>query len=198
MSLSTPVIAALGAVAVIGAGTLGGSIAYASGKDKPLTTQATIVVGRDSFRFEPTCYNAGKPFDDNATKACTLLAAQTDKLKSISVKTVDRIGVGVDKDTAANGWRADTNGGNSQGGAPIAPYQKDNTFSGLVPAVSVLSQARNTRLTVVEFDPKTSNSQQPGILAVWFVNLKNDAAPAGPAQSQDAGQGQGQDSSQGQ
>ncbi|PYC85389.1 hypothetical protein C7C46_06505 [Streptomyces tateyamensis] len=191
MSLSTPVIAALGAVAVIGAGTLGGSIAFASTKDKPLTSQATVTVGRNSFHLEPTCYNAGKPFDDNATKACGLAAAQTDKLKSISVSSVDRIGVGVDKQTAANGWRADTNGGNSQSGAPIAAYQKDNTFSGMQPAVNVLSQVRNTRLTVVEFDPKTADSNKPGILAVWFVNLKNSAAPAAPAQSQDASQGQG-------
>ncbi|MFE0459007.1 hypothetical protein ACFW1A_07050 [Kitasatospora sp. NPDC058965] len=190
MSLSTPVIAALGAVAVIGAATLGGSIAYASGQDKPLTTQATVTVGRDSFRFEPTCYNGGKPLDDNANKACGLLSTQTDKFKSITVKSVDSIGVGVDKATAENGWRAYTNGGGGQGNASVAAYQKDNTFSGLVPSVNVLTQVRDTTLTVIEFDPKTADSSKPGILAVWFINLKNNAAPVGQAQSQDASQGQ--------
>jgi hypothetical protein len=190
MSLSTPVIAALGAVAVIGAGTLGGSLAYASGQDKPLKTQVTVTVGRDSNRFEPTCYNGGKPLDDAANKACSLLSTQTDKFKTVSVKSVDRIGVGVDPDTAKNGWRAYTNGGSGQGNASIAPYQKDNTFSGLVPAVNVLTQVRNTTLTVISFDPKTADTDKPGIIAVWFLNLQNDAAPAGPAQSQDANQGQ--------
>ncbi|WP_051969948.1 hypothetical protein [Kitasatospora azatica] len=200
MSLDNRVIAALGAVVVIGAGTLGGSIAYASSQDAPLKTQATVTVGRDSHRFEPSCYNAGKPLDAAANKACQLLSTQVAKFKTVSVKTADRIGVGVDPDTAKNGWRAYTNGGAGQGNASVAPYQKDNTFSGLVPAVNVLTQVRDTTLTVIEFDPKTAESQNPGILAVWFLNLKNDAAPAGAAQSQDSsqGQGQGQDPSQGQ
>ncbi|MCC9306678.1 hypothetical protein LN042_06075 [Kitasatospora sp. RB6PN24] len=191
MSLDNRVIAALGAVVVIGAGTLGGSIAYASSQTEPLSTQATVTVGRDSQRFEPSCYNGGKPLDDAANQACQNLLNDPSKFKSVDISSVDRIGVGVDLNTAKNGWRAYTNGGGGQGSASIAAYQKDNTFSGLVPAVDVLTQERDTTLTVVEFDPNTANTAKPGVLAVWFVNLRNNAAPVG-TQSQDTPQGQTQ------
>jgi hypothetical protein len=176
-------------VVVIGAGTLGGSIAYASGQTEPLSTQATVTIGRDSTRFEPSCYNGGKPLDDAANTACQNLLKDPTKFKSLPITSVDRIGVGVDLDTAKNGWRAYTNGGGGQGTASIAPFQKDNTFSGLVPSVNVLTQERDTTLTVVEFDGKTANTANPGVLAVWFVNLQNNAAPVG-SPAQDATQGQ--------
>ncbi|TQF03862.1 hypothetical protein E6W39_18560 [Kitasatospora acidiphila] len=189
MSLDTRVIAALGAVVVIGAGTLGGSIAYASGQTEPLSTQATVTIGRDSTRFEPSCYNGGKPFDDATNTACAALSNDPTKFKSLSITSVDRIGVGIDVDSAKNGWSAYTNGG-GQGNVALARYQKDNTFSGLVPATNVLTQVRDTTLTVVEYDPKTASSGKPNYIAVWFVNLKNNAAPVGSAQPQDAPQGQ--------
>ncbi|MFF7632288.1 hypothetical protein ACFZB9_03940 [Kitasatospora sp. NPDC008050] len=201
MSLSTRVIAALGAVVVIGAGTLGGSIAYASGQPKPIATKATVTIGRSSQAFapDPVCYNGGKPLDAAANQACAQFSNQPSQFRTLSVKTSDRIGVGLDPDSAKNGWRAYTNGGGGQGTATISNYQKTSTFSGLVPAVNVLTQVRDTTLTIIEFDPKTADSAKPGIIAVWFLNLKNDAAPVGQ-QSQDASQGQqqGQDPSQGQ
>ncbi|MFE9424477.1 hypothetical protein ACFYNO_16075 [Kitasatospora sp. NPDC006697] len=191
MSLSTRVIAALGAVVVIGAGTLGGSIAYATGQKAPTTTKVTVTVGRDSHAFTPSCYNDGKPLDDAANKNCSVIANDPTKFPSVAVKTSDRIGVGIDPDSANNGWRAYTNGGGGQGSAQIQAYQKGSTFSGLTPAVSVLTQVRDTQLTVIEFDPKTADQQKPGILAVWFINLKNNAAPVGAADaSGDSSQGQ--------
>ncbi|GAB2709593.1 hypothetical protein [Kitasatospora kifunensis] len=201
MSLSTRVIAALGAVVVIGAGTLGGSIAYASGQPKPPKTTATVTIGRSSHQFapDPVCYNGGKPLDAAANQACAQFSNNTAAFRKIAVNTSDRIGVGLDPDSAANGWRSYTNGGAGQGTATISNYQKDSTFSGLVPAVNVLTQVRDTTLTIIEFDPKTADSAKPGIIAVWFLNLQNAAAPVGQ-QSQDASQGQqqGQDPSQGQ
>ncbi|WP_327068360.1 hypothetical protein OG500_21830 [Kitasatospora sp. NBC_01250] len=198
MSLSTRVIAALGAVVVIGAGTLGGSIAYASGQPKPIATKATVTIGRSSQEFtpDPVCYNGGKPLDAAANQACAAFSNQPAQFRKLSIKTSDQIGVGLDPDSAKNGWRAYTNGGGGQGTATIANYQKTSTFSGLVPAVNVLTQVRDTTLTIIEFDPKTADSAKPGIIAVWFLDLQNDAAPVGQQQSQDASQGQ--DPSQGQ
>ncbi|GAA1980691.1 hypothetical protein [Kitasatospora viridis] len=197
MSLSTPVIAALGAVALIGAGTLGGSYAYASGQHKPVTTQATITIGRDSHRIQPSCFNGGKPLDDATNKACSVLFSQPNKWPTLTVKSSDRIGVGLDPDSAKNGWTASTNGGGGQG-VQIAPYQKDTTFSGLVPAANVLSSVRDTHLTILEYDPNSpQSSSKQSLIAVWFIDLKNNAAPVGtPDTSGDASQGDG--SSQGQ
>jgi hypothetical protein len=190
MSLDNRVIAALGAVVVIGAGTLGGSIAYASGQPSPQTNQATITVGRNSHHFEPTCYNGGQPLTDSQNTQCQALYTQTSKFPTIDVKSLDRIGVGVTLGAADNGWRSYTNGGGTSGSASIAPFQKGNTFSGLVPAADVLTQTRDTTLAVVEFDPKTENQQQPNIIAAWFINLRNDAYPVAPSAEGGATQGQ--------
>ncbi|MFI9275097.1 hypothetical protein ACIGXM_30945 [Kitasatospora sp. NPDC052896] len=192
MSLSTRAIAGLGAVVVIGAGTLGGSIAYASSQPAPIKTQATVTVGRNSFRFEPpaACWNGGQPLTDAGNTACGNLSKNPAQFPVITVNSTDRIGVGVDPDTANNGWRAYTNGGGAQGSATIASYQKGNTFSGLQPASDVLATSRDTTLTVIEFDPKTANSAQPGILGVWFFTLRDNALPPAAAGSQDTSTGQ--------
>lgn len=192
MSLSTRVIAGLGAVVVIGAGTLGGSIAYASSQNAPLTTRATVTVGRNSHGFEPACYNGGKPLDAAANTACGALSKNAAKFPVINIETADQIGVGVDPGTAKNGWQAFTNGGSSQGGTPIAKQQKNNTFSGLQPALNVLTSNRDTTLTVVETDPKSADPTNPGILAVWFITLRDNAQPPASPLSQDPSQGQGQ------
>ncbi|MDH6118179.1 hypothetical protein [Kitasatospora sp. GAS204B] len=201
MSLSTRVIAALGAVVVIGAGTIGGSIAYASGQPTPTKTQATVTVGRSSHALDPnpTCFNGGKPLSDAARQACATLSNQAASTfpDKVSVKWSDQLGVGIDPDAAKNGWRAFTNGGGGQGGALVANFQKDTTFSGLQPAANLLTSSRDTALTVIEFDPKTAGSANPGIVAVWFVDLVNSAAPATSPQDA-AGQGAGQGASQGQ
>lgn len=200
MSLSTRAIAGLGAVVVIAAGTLGGSIAYASGKDAPITTRATVTVGRNSHAFEPSCYNGGKPLDAAANTACGALSKNAAKFPVINVETADQIGVGVDTGTAKNGWQAFTNGGSSQGGTPVAKQQKNNTFSGLQPAVNILTSNSDTTLTVVETDPKSADPTNPGILAVWFITLRDHSLPPASPLSQDPSQGQapaqGQDPSQ--
>lgn len=162
MSLSTRVIAGLGAVVVIGAGTLGGSIAYASGQKAPIKSSATITIGRSSTQLEPTCYNGGAPLTDAQTTACIASSKDTAKLPKLSIKSTDRMGVGVDTVTGDHGWRAYTNGGASaQTPATVANFQKNSTFSGLMPAVNVLTQTRSTLLTVIGFDPKTATSQTP-------------------------------------
>ncbi|MCX4747330.1 hypothetical protein OG455_17680 [Kitasatospora sp. NBC_01287] len=198
MSLSTRVIAALGAVVVIGAGTLGGSIAYAASQPAPVKSKATVTIGRSSTALSPnpTCYNGGKPLDTAGRQACAQLSNQpAGTFPKLSIKSSDQIGVGLDPNSAKNGWRAVTNGGNSQSGAVVSNFQKDNTFSGLQSAANVLTTNRDTALTIIEFDPNSpAGSASQGIIAVWFVDLVNSAAPV--ASPQDASQGQ--DPSQGQ
>ncbi|MEV4613783.1 hypothetical protein AB0K43_14475 [Kitasatospora sp. NPDC049258] len=168
MSLSTRAIAAIGAVVVIGAGTVGGSIAYASSQGKPAERQATLVVGTTSVRTAPLCYNDGKPLDQAQIEKCQLdakKAGQENKLESSDVESSDRIGIGVDKDTGERGWFAFTDGG-QQGQAPIAQEVKGSTYSGSVLASTLLNTTGTTTVTVVEADQKTND-----IYGVWYFQL---------------------------
>ncbi|WP_280698244.1 hypothetical protein [Kitasatospora sp. GP82] len=170
MSLSTRVIAAVGAVVVIGAGTVGVSIAHANSEGKPEKPLATLVVGRSSIHAGPTCYNDGKPLskDDIANcQANAKKAGDEGKLPKSDVTSSDRIGVGVDPEVGDKGWWAATDGG--QGQAQLASLRTGSTFSGLQAAPALLStSSENTRVTVVENDAKTGD-----IVAAWFFDLKN-------------------------
>ncbi|MDH6577589.1 hypothetical protein [Kitasatospora sp. MAP5-34] len=189
MSLSTRVIAALGAVVVIGAGTVGGSIAYASGQDKPGGRVATLTVGRSSIHAEPRalCYNDGKPLDKDALAKCQAdakTAADAGQLPTSDVTMSDRIGVGVDPGTADKGWFSFTDAG-QQGQTTLSSTRKGSTFSGLLPAAGLLATTQKTTVTVVEADEKNGD-----ILAAWFFSLNNKdfvastvpQSPAPPAQ----------------
>ncbi|GAA2140136.1 hypothetical protein GCM10009760_23070 [Kitasatospora kazusensis] len=183
MSLSTRVIAALGAVVVIGAGTVGGSIAYASGKDAPKDERlATVVVGRSSVSSEPLCYNGGKALSKDDVNKCQQngkAAADAGKLTSIDATVGDKIGVGVDPDTAKKGWFSFTDAG-QQGQTPLSSTRKNSTFSGLLPAAGLLSTTGDkTTVTVVEADETNGD-----IIAAWFFTVKNTefVAQAAPAQ----------------
>ncbi|MGF1425233.1 hypothetical protein [Kitasatospora sp. LaBMicrA B282] len=192
MSLSPRVLAVGAAAAVIAAASVGASVAYAASQPTPNTTKVTVTVGRNSHQVFPTpaCWNGGKPLDTQARQNCAALSNQPagSYKDKITVKSNDRIGVGIDPDSAKNGWRAFTNGGGGQG-AVVANFQKDNTFSGLQPAANLLTSNRDTALTVIEFDPKTADTASPGIIAVWFVDLVNNSLPVGQA-TPDASQGQ--------
>ncbi|MFJ9519218.1 hypothetical protein ACIRPK_13230 [Kitasatospora sp. NPDC101801] len=177
MSLSTRVIAAVGAVVVIGAGTVGLSIAHASDQGKPAEPTATLVVGRSSIHSGPfgvSCYNDGKPLDEAAQTKCQESAAKAREagtLPSLDVKVGDRIGVGVDPKVADKGWFAFTDGGQQQR-ATLASTRVGSTFSGLLPASGLLAATEKTTVTVVEANEKTGD-----ILGVWYFQLKNkDAA----------------------
>ncbi|AUG79153.1 hypothetical protein CFP65_4404 [Kitasatospora sp. MMS16-BH015] len=183
MSLSTRAIAALGAVVVIGAGTVGGSIAYATGEDQPISHQATLTVGRSSIHAEPfaSCYNDGKPLGKDAVAKCQTdakKAADNGELPGLDVRNSDRIGVGVDPGTADKGWFSFTDGG-QQGQAPISSSRTNTTFSGMLPVSGLLAQGKKTTVTVVQADEKTGD-----ILAAWYFTLDNKdyVAQAAPAQ----------------
>ncbi|WP_457030376.1 hypothetical protein [Kitasatospora sp. P5_F3] len=185
MSLSTRVIAAVGAVVVIGAVTVGASVAIASGEDAPKGKLATLVVGTSSIHSEPfgkSCYNDGKPLDEAAQAACQKSAAEAFEkgtLPSLDVTTADKVGVGVDPKVAEKGWFAFTDGGQQQR-ATLAATRTGSTFSGLLPASGLLAATEKTKVTVVEANEKTGD-----IIGVWYFQLKNkDAVGEQPAAQQ--------------
>ncbi|MEV7779771.1 hypothetical protein [Kitasatospora sp. NPDC088351] len=177
MSLSTRVIAAVGAVVVIGAGTVGGSIAYATGQTAPSDHRATLTVGTSSTEAEPFCFNDGKPLTDQQQEDCQDKASKAldeGRLPKSDVVASDRIGVGVTPTVSDRGWWANTNGGQtSQGGRFIlASSAKGSTFSGMVPASKALNASGKTLITVVEADPK----QPDAIYGVWYFQLNTKDA----------------------
>ncbi|WP_055585309.1 hypothetical protein [Peterkaempfera griseoplana] len=170
MSLNSRAIAALGAVVVIGAGTVGFSVAHASNQPKPVNRLVTLVAGTNSIHSEPICWNNGKPLDAAAQQSCQAKAAKLQKdgkLPVLELSGSDRVGIGVDPGIAKKGWFAFTDGG-SQGQATLATARRNSTFSGLVPATSVLKSAPETLVTAVEADTKSQD-----IYGVWYFTLKN-------------------------
>ncbi|MBP0451278.1 MULTISPECIES: hypothetical protein [unclassified Kitasatospora] len=177
MSLSTRVIAALGAVVVIGAATVGTSVAVASGRDEPVSHRATLTVGRSSMEVEPFCFNDGKPLTEDQQSECQDKASKAldeGKLPKSDVVASDRIGVGVTPDVADRGWWANTNGGGQASGGRfiLAPAAKGSTYSGSVAASRALNASGKTLVTVVESDPK----QPDAIYGVWYFELDTQDA----------------------
>ncbi|MFI6848728.1 hypothetical protein OG535_22375 [Kitasatospora sp. NBC_00085] len=177
MSLSTRVIAALGAVVVIGAGTVGGSIAYAMGQDEPVSHRATLTVGRSSMETGPFCFNDGKPLTEDQQGECQDKASKAldeGKLPKSDVVASDMIGLGVTPDVADRGWWANTNGGGQASGGRfiLAPATKGSTYSGSVPASKAINASGKTLITVVESDPK----QPDAIYGVWYFELNTQDA----------------------
>ncbi|MER5348872.1 hypothetical protein ABT093_00835 [Kitasatospora sp. NPDC002551] len=172
MSLSTRAVAGLGAVVVIAAGTVGGSIAYASNQHEISDHRATLVVGNSSQAADPFCFNDGNPLTDQQQEECQDKAGKAledGTLPSSDVVVSDRIAIGVSPDVADRGWWANTNGGQQgQGGRFIlASAARNATFSGSVPASKALNSSGKTLITVVETDPKSPDA----IYAVWYFQL---------------------------
>lgn len=168
MSLSTRAIAGIGALVVIGAGTVGGWSAYAAGQGQPEKDQATLVVGSSSVQAEPLCYNDGKALDQDAIAKCqtALKNARTShSLATSDVRAGDKIGVGMPTEVADKGWYAYTDGG-QQGQASITPGLQGATYSGSISAASVLTQTGTTMVTVISSSAKTNE-----IYGVWAFQL---------------------------
>ncbi len=174
MSLNTRAIAALGAVVVIGAATVGFSVNAATGEKKPSDHRATVTVGRSSHEItRPLCGGGSAPLTEQEQADCQDLAKQelaNGRIPTSDVVASDRIGVGVTPKVADRGWFAFTNGG-QQGQFSLANANKGSTFSGLVPASGALSATGKTLVTVVEADPTTQD-----IYSVWYFQLKTQTA----------------------
>ncbi|MGA5818297.1 hypothetical protein ACPC54_10605 [Kitasatospora sp. NPDC094028] len=172
MSLNPRVIAALGAVVVVGAGTVGGSIAYASNQTEISDHRVTLTVGRSSTAHDPFCYNDGQPLSDADQEKCLAdanKAADANTLPGSDFKLSDRIGIGVSPQVADKGWMAISNGSGGTGSRQflLAAYNKTSTFSGLVPAGNLLNtNGQPSVITVFEGDKGMKNPT-----AIWYFQL---------------------------
>ncbi|MEU8922866.1 hypothetical protein AB0D10_18300 [Kitasatospora sp. NPDC048545] len=171
MSLNSRAIAALGAVVVVGAATVGTSVAVASGQTAHISHQATLTVGNSSILAEPLCWNGGSAITEDLQQECQDKATEALKngtLPTSDVVASDQVGVGVSPNVAKSGWWAFTNGGASSSGGrtSLASYAKGSTWSGAQQANRVLNASGKTLVTVVEGD---KNSDNP--IAVWYFQL---------------------------
>ncbi|MET8544476.1 hypothetical protein ABZW03_28110 [Kitasatospora sp. NPDC004799] len=171
MSLNSRVIAALGAVVVVGAATVGTSVAIAADQTEHSSHRATLTVGNSSVEADPLCWNGGKPITEELQQACQDKATEALQKGTLPTKDVvgsDRVGVGVSPNVAETGWWAFTNGGSTgQGGRfSLFSYAKGPTWSGSQQANKVLNGSGKTLVTVVEGD---KNSDNP--IAVWYFQL---------------------------
>ncbi|MFJ8628267.1 hypothetical protein ACIRD3_36265 [Kitasatospora sp. NPDC093550] len=171
MSLNSRAIAALGAVVVVGAATVGTSVAIASDQTEHISHRATLTVGNSSIVADPLCWNNGSPITEDLQDKCQ--EAANDALKNGTLPTSDvvasdRVGVGVSPNVADSGWWAFSNGGSTSGGGrtSIASYAKGPTWSGAQQANKILNASGKTLITVVEGD---KNSDNP--IAVWYFQL---------------------------
>ncbi|MBO1414318.1 hypothetical protein [Streptomyces sp. FH025] len=176
MSLNSRVIAALGAVVVVGAATVGISVAKAAGQTEHVSHQATLTVGTSSIVAQPLCWNGGNPLSEDQQLKCqedATKALQDGTLPSSDVRASDRVGVGVSPNVADTGWWAFTNGGSTgQGGRfSLFSYAKGPTWSGAQPATKLLNASGKTLVTVVEAD---QNSDNP--IAVWYFQLNTQGS----------------------
>ncbi|RKT16393.1 hypothetical protein BX285_0728 [Streptomyces sp. 1114.5] len=171
MSLNSRAIAALGAVVVVGAATVGTSVAIASGQTEHISHQATLKVGNSSIVAQPLCWNNGSPITEDLQQQCQDKATKALADGSLPTKDVvssDSVGVGVSPNVAESGWWAFTNGGSTSGGGrfSLASYAKGPTWSGAQQANKLLNASGKTLITVVEGD---KNSDNP--IAVWYFQL---------------------------
>ncbi|MFJ3218329.1 hypothetical protein ACIPLC_20715 [Kitasatospora sp. NPDC086801] len=171
MSLNTRAFAALGAVVVVGAATVGTSVAIASGQTEHSSHRATLTVGNSSIVADPLCFNGGSPITEDLQQECQNKATQALQDGTLPTKDVvlsDQVGVGVTPNVADKGWWAFSNGGSqAQGGRySLFTYAKGPTYSGSQSASKVLNAAGKTLVTVVEGD---KNSDNP--VAVWYFQL---------------------------
>ncbi|MFJ9692731.1 hypothetical protein [Kitasatospora sp. NPDC101183] len=176
MSLDSRVLAALGAVVVVGAATVGVSVNAAAGQTANSDHRVTLTVGRSSSVHNPLCFNDGKPLSLEQQRRCTTDAKNALKdgtLPSSDVRLSDRIGIGVTPEVAKTGWASFSNGGAEGAGGqfPISNFAKKVTFSGLLPASSVVNGTGQTLISVYEGEKDGENPT-----AIWYfvLNTKED------------------------
>ncbi|MFI8457623.1 hypothetical protein [Kitasatospora sp. NPDC085464] len=171
MSLNSRAIAALGAVVVVGAATVGTSVAIAAGQTEHNSHRATLTVGNSSTVADPLCWNNGSPITEDLQDKCqedATTALKNGTLPTMDVVASDQVGVGVSPNVASSGWWAFSNGGSTASGGrtSLSAYAKGPTWSGSQQANKILNASGKTLITVVEGD---KNSDNP--IAVWYFQL---------------------------
>ena len=124
MSLNRAV-AALGAVAVVGALTVGFSV-YGAHNAGPRVPQVYVTSGSTWTPVSATCYNGGKVISPAALTACAKKVqtlGTNNSAKAISVRPNSTFTIGVDKAITNVGWTAS---GSATLVAPTTKYQANN------------------------------------------------------------------------
>ncbi|TDU04739.1 hypothetical protein EDD99_3214 [Streptomyces sp. 846.5] len=123
MSINRAVLA-LGAVAVVGVGTVGFSIQHASSQGKPVPS-IQVVSGSTWKQIAPasaSCYDAGKALSKAQQTACAAaITAQLTKgnIPTLEVNASGTYSIDVGKDVAGKTWFA-----RSSGSAPVSPIKR--------------------------------------------------------------------------
>ena len=171
MSLNRAV-AALGAVAVVGAATVGLSVWKAGDAGKPVP-RVYVTSGSTWTPLSALCYNGGKPLEPKALAAC---GAKVQKLgaansaKAVSVRPNSTFTIGVDKDITKVGWSAS---GSAALVAQTTKYQANNLpLSGVFPTSTDQTTGATTtadRGTVLVLERKGATGK---IIGVWVFSMK--------------------------
>jgi hypothetical protein len=146
MSINRAVLA-LGAVAVVGVGTLGFAIPYAHSQGKPVPS-VQVVSGSTWKQIAPaadSCYNGGKALTKAQQTACgAVITAQLTKgnIPTLNVSANGTYAIDVGKDVKDKGWFA-----RSTSIAPVAPTKKQYQGPLSVSALMVADSTTGTTPT---------------------------------------------------
>ena len=169
-------VAALGAVAVVGAATLGITLPIAA-HYAPSVARVSIVAGSHWTQIAPldNCYNGGKALTtaDQAKCSASIKAALSDdkKIPTATVPSVNgNFGINVDQPITKNGWLART-------GSGTLVQHTTHAYAGPLPIAQVLTttdpQTGQTTtsdsgpMLIVETDQDGKN-----VYGEWLLQLK--------------------------
>ncbi|WP_042403804.1 hypothetical protein [Streptacidiphilus carbonis] len=172
MSINRAVLA-LGAVAVVGVGTVGFSVQHAHSKGKPVPS-VSVVSGSTWKQIAPpadSCYNGGDALTTAQQKTCA--AAITAQLTKGDIPTLQvnnanvTFGIDVGKDVAGKQWFA-----RSSSSAPVSPTKKQYagplTVSSLMVADSTTGTTPTTAPVLVVAGTGATNAP---VYGEWLFEI---------------------------
>ncbi|MBF9072177.1 hypothetical protein [Streptacidiphilus fuscans] len=166
-------VAALGAVAVVGAATLGITIPLVSGSGKPVPNVA-IVAGSHWTQVQPLkdCYYGGNAMTAKQQAACSAAVSKAVQNNSMATAIVPsqngNFGINVDQPVTDHGWNA--------GSTTELVQQTTNAYAGPLSIASVLTtqDPQTGQTTVNKSGPLIVKEQDKDgkIYGVWLLQLK--------------------------
>lgn len=174
MSLNRAAVA-LGAVVVLGAGTLGLGYGWANAAGKP-EPRIYVTAGSTWVPVKPTCYNDGKKLSATQLKACSVkvqAVGSTDKATPVTATRNTSFTISVDRDVTDQGWLAEV--GNSALVPLTTDYQANNLPVNTVLATTTDPQTGASTTadkgTVLVLERKGND-----IFGAWLVTVRAPSA----------------------
>jgi hypothetical protein len=169
-------VAALGAVAVVGAATLGITLPIAA-HFAPSVARVSVVAGSHWTQIAPldNCYNGGKVLNaaDQAKCSASIKAALSDdkKMPTATVPSANgNFGINVDQPVTKNGWVARDGSGflvQHQTNAYAGPLAISQVLTTQDPTTGQTTTANSGPILIVETDKDGKN-----IYGEWLLQLK--------------------------